>query len=250
MSDADDPLRAPFPAELRPLADHVRPAFVPQLGDDDPEGPVSKLGGRPWLPADTAWPTCPHCEKPLHLFLQLDLADLPEGSPRHGRGLVQLLYCTSSEPLCEVDCEAYLPFADSALARLVDPTKPGSTPPVDITESPFPGRAIVGWQETWDLPNVEELGELGVDVDDLDEGVEGALDESQRPLPGDKLGGWPHWIQGIEYPSCSECGETMELLFQIDSEDSLPYMFGDTGCAHLTQCPAHPGVLAFAWACC
>jgi hypothetical protein len=41
----------------------------------------------------------------------------------------------------------------------------------------------------------------------------------------------------------------MHLLFQIDSEDNLPYMFGDAGCGHITQCPKHPHRLAFGWAC-
>jgi hypothetical protein len=38
-------------------------------------------------------------------------------------------------------------------------------------------------------------------------------------------------------------------VFQIDSEDNLPYMFGDVGCAHITQCPEHKEVVAFGWAC-
>lgn len=39
------------------------------------------------------------------------------------------------------------------------------------------------------------------------------------------------------------------MLFQIDSEDNIPYMFGDTGCGHITYCEKHPRVLAFGWAC-
>jgi hypothetical protein len=39
-------------------------------------------------------------------------------------------------------------------------------------------------------------------------------------------------------------------VFQVDSEDSIPFMFGDTGCGHITQCPEHQEVVAFGWACC
>ena len=42
----------------------------------------------------------------------------------------------------------------------------------------------------------------------------------------------------------------MALVFQVDSEDHVPFMFGDTGCGHVTQCPDHKDVVAFGWACC
>ncbi len=66
---------------------------------------------------------------------------------------------------------------------------------------------------------------------------------------GDKLAGWPVWVQGMEHPSCPRCGRRMWLVFQLDSEDHLPFMFGDMGTGHLTQCPEHLEVVAFGWAC-
>jgi uncharacterized protein YwqG len=42
----------------------------------------------------------------------------------------------------------------------------------------------------------------------------------------------------------------MALVFQLDSEDNLDFMFGDSGVAHVTQCPQHPDIVALAWACC
>lgn len=65
----------------------------------------------------------------------------------------------------------------------------------------------------------------------------------------DKLGGWPRWIQGAEYPTCPTCQNSMRVVFQIDSEDHIPYMFGDSGIGHITQCPEHHNVVAFGWAC-
>ena len=73
--------------------------------------------------------------------------------------------------------------------------------------------------------------------------------EEEFPQVGDKLAGYPAWAQGIEYPDCPICRETMRLLFQIDSEDNLLYMFGDVGCGHITQCKMHKEQLAFGWAC-
>jgi uncharacterized protein YwqG len=89
-----------------------------------------------------------------------------------------------------------------------------------------------------------ELGLEARDVDSLD--VAEAISNAE---PGDKLGGWPHWIQSVEYPACPTCGDRMELVFQLDSEDNLPVVFGDVGCGHITRCPRHPEVLAFGWAC-
>ncbi|MBK6580713.1 MAG: DUF1963 domain-containing protein [Sandaracinaceae bacterium] len=57
-------------------------------------------------------------------------------------------------------------------------------------------------------------------------------------------------MQGPEYPSCKLCSAKMRVLFQVDSEYNLDWMWGDTGCAHLSVCLEHPDQLAFGWACC
>jgi hypothetical protein len=138
---------------------------------------------------------------------------------------------------------------------------------VDIPEGQFPPRIITGWEIETDLPSAEEHSMLGLEydydfpakkvrvtwaeanlvLDDLD------LDTPETiaaALPGDKLGGWPHWIQGVEYPACPRCDTAMEIVFQLDSDDNLPYGFGDAGCGHITQCAEHKDVVAFGWACC
>jgi uncharacterized protein YwqG len=38
--------------------------------------------------------------------------------------------------------------------------------------------------------------------------------------------------------------------FQIASEDNIPYMFADSGVAHITICPSHADVVAFNWESC
>jgi hypothetical protein len=180
----------------------------------------------------------------------------------YGTGIVQLFYCTSEEPLCEVDCEAFFPFSKSVTARLIEQTNTSSVqspvapriaaeiadtkPQVWDDKNFFPPKVIVGWEPLDDYPDPDEAETLGVELSD-----EEADDiyESGYPLAGDKLAGYPMWVQGIEYPNCPLCGGQMRLLFQIDSEDNLPYMFGDVGCAHLTQCREHKEQLAFGWAC-
>lgn len=44
--------------------------------------------------------------------------------------------------------------------------------------------------------------------------------------------------------------EEGEASGPVTKNDHVGYQWGDTGCAHLTQCPTHPERLAFAWACC
>ncbi|BAY43233.1 hypothetical protein SAMD00079811_08120 [Scytonema sp. HK-05] len=34
-----------------------------------------------------------------------------------------------------------------------------------------------------------------------------------------------------------------------DSQNNLPFMFGDVGCGHITQCKTHKTQVAFGWAC-
>jgi hypothetical protein len=41
----------------------------------------------------------------------------------------------------------------------------------------------------------------------------------------------------------------MALILQVDSEQTLPTVFGDMGIGHLTQCANHAAVLGFVWAC-
>ncbi len=178
----------------------------------------------------------------MQLFVQLSLPDLParpEGCP--DRGLVQLFYCTTQEPMCEFDCEAYAPFSKSVLVRIVEPSGSPSAIAASPVPGAFPPRRIVGWDARDDFPNWEEAKERGVELTDEEA-------DADR-INGEKLLGWPDWVQGVEYPKCPDCGQRMQLLFQIDSEKNLPYMFGDVGCGHITQCPRHPTRLAFAWAC-
>jgi hypothetical protein len=237
---ADAPLRAK-------LANHRRTAWLPRTGDGEGTAEGSRFGGPPWLAAAEKWPACGNCGEPMQLFLQLDARDLPpEAVPVLEGGLLQLFYCTNSADACEVKCEAWGPGAKSTLVRLVpagDRAAGAAAPP---HTGMFPAKRIIGWDAVADYPGEEELSELGVSLSDTESD---ALSQSELPVQGEKLLGWPYWVQGVEYPKCPECGARMALLFQVDSESALPYMFGDSGVAHVTQCPAHRWRLAFGWAC-
>jgi uncharacterized protein YwqG len=248
------------------LAKHRRPAWKPVVEDGDGPATASKFSGTPWVGPDAPWPGCGHCEQPLPLFLQLDLGELPgELGRRFGTGLLQLFYCTRDE------CQGYggwEPFADDlSRVRVVQPNGPGLNPPLPHQDASFPPRRIVGWKRFTDLPKPEEHRELGLKYTYdhkagtvrlecpalglvFDKIKDDYLAENiANSKLGDKLAGWPAWVQNVEYPDCPRCGRRMAHVFQVDSEDNVPFMFGDAGCGHITQCPHHKGVVAFGWAC-
>lgn len=226
-----------------------RLAWIPKTIEQKASPTSSKFSGAPALSKNESWPCCGNCEEPMQLFLQLNSRDLPESERNaFGEGLLQVFYCTNWDTECEVNCEAYFPFSKSTLVRVVIyDTETISSPEKSPVKEAFPEREIVGWLSKDDFPNWEELENLGCSL--LDEQSD-LLCDLDYPHPKDKLLGWPYWIQGVEYPDCPECGKPMKLVFQIDSEDNLPYMFGDVGCSHITQCEQHQDKLAIAWACC
>lgn len=205
-----------LPQSLPQLAAHRKTAWKPVTDDHTPPTTPQPL-------------ECPQCQSPMDLFLHLNSthlpADLPPDFHRH-QGVLQVWYCTA--------CDDWEPFSKSHILRLLPDVLPD-----DEQTSRIGNQAITGWEAVDDYPNPEEASDLGCELSE----------DPSYPQTGDKLGGWPYWVQGVEYPQCPECGETMELVFQLDSEDHLDHMFGDTGCAHVTRCKNHPHQLALGWAC-
>lgn len=234
------------PSLREKLAPHRRSTWTPEVVDGEglPDG--SRLGGGPWLRPGEAWPACGSCGRAMQLFVQLNARDLPPPAARALEGgLLQFFYCTSDDDSCVVDSEPWAPFAPTAFLRLVARDDLGGGTAAVPGPGMFPPKRIVGWTESHDYPGWEEAVDLvGLTDEESDE-----LSEEGFPLSGEKLLGWPHWVQGVEYPDCPECGERMELLFQVASEQNIPYMFGDIGVGHVTQCPRHRSRLAFGWAC-
>jgi uncharacterized protein YwqG len=235
---------------MKKLHAYGKTAWRPVTADNDGGLTDSKFSGIPYLHEYEEWPVCPNCKKPMQLFVQLNMAELPQEfikEMQQKSGLLQMFYCINPDSECENDCEAYSPFALSTLVRIVEPDGTGKNAISSNNEDSYPAKTIVSWEEVKDYPSWEELGEMGVNLTDeeMDD-----LNDMEITHAGDKLGGWPHWVQGVEYPVCPRCNKQMHLLFQIDSEDNLPHMFGDSGCGHITQCPEHKDVLAFSWACC
>ena len=220
----------------------IRACFVPETSAGSFEN-GSGFGGSPFLPRGIEHPLCPGCWQPMTLLLQLKLEDLPNYEADERGGLLQLFYCTTDEPdLCERSSKSWAPFSDGSVVRIVSAY--GGT--VSNVPARFPAIRITGWREEPDLPTWEEMRSIGV-VPDPDLGLR--LINADVPRLGDKLAGWPAWVQGVEYPSCPLCGATMRLVFQIASEVHVPFRFGDSGTGHITRCETHQNLVAFGWAC-
>ena len=192
------------------------------------------------------------------------MGELPGSLPKqHGAGLLQLFYCAND------DCHTafgFKPFEDKlSCVRIIRPTPRGKPAPPPPEHQHLPAKRIVGWKRFDDLPYGEEHEEHGfkhtvdfeantirlecpeVSLDVTKTRDECHMEDIAAPAHKDKLAGWPYWAQGRYYPSCPRCKKQMVHLFQLGSEDHIPFMFGDVGTGHITQCPAHKDVVAFGW---
>jgi hypothetical protein len=235
------------------LERYGRVAYRPQLVADDSAITASKFGGTGFLRDGETWPACGNCKQRMPLFVQIDLATCPEALKHpHREGLVQLFYCTSDEPLCEVDCRGW---QAGAICMLVRWLAPPLRRPERLSEAPpslsswrrevQPSRVAAWIAEAPELPDYAEMQRLDSDATEdwtaLDD-----LDVVARNL--DKLGGWPSWVQDPAYPNCPDCGVPMQYLLQLESNGACGHQFGDLGRGHLFQCATHPERVAFNWA--
>ena len=217
-----------------------RPCWKPITTSGDGAVTESKFGGIPYIKNGEEWPLCGNCRQPVQLFLQLNGDTVPTIVPFSG--LLQFFYCTNTRLECEVESEAWAPHAKSTLLRIVFPEAEHRHVSALPPSASFPPQAIISWEEILDYPHYEDAVALGIDVPDY---LVDHIVEAYHPEEGDKLLGWPSWVQGVEYPTCTQCQRQMRTLFQIASEDNVPYMFGDVGTGHISICPNHPEELAF-----
>jgi uncharacterized protein YwqG len=246
-SHSQEEIEKAFSKSIEKLNEFKRTAYIPTTESNKASfSNKSKFGGLPYLRDENDWPVCPNCKKNMQLFVQLNLNELPA---QKENGLAQLFYCTTSEPLCESDMEAFFPFSKSVECRIIETDSESAKIEPGIDEL-FEEKQITGWTPKDDYPHFEEYEQLGIELE-LEDDVYELMEEREIGLPieQDKLFGWPYWVQSVEYPFDRKTETQMELLFQLASEDNLPYMFGDAGIGHLTQSPDNKEELGFGWAC-
>lgn len=181
-ADAAPPMR-------RPAVASPRPAFLPRV-TANAEGRHRLASRRVLRSAGAGWPSCRSCQAPLAHVVQLDLSAIPEPLAR-APALAQLFVCTHG---CESSNEAAPGVVVELLPLegLVEVDAPGDTG----AEAQSSG-VIVDFARVYEEPEQD-------DVEEDDE-------DAPRPLRCDKVGGWPAWEQGPEWPD----GAGWELLFQL-----------------------------------
>ena len=158
---------------------------------------------------------------------------------------------------------------------------------VRSSDGQFPAKIIVNWKEITDYPHWEDAESAGVTLTDEELKIilsasdteESELDDfsylndEERefnllwqkseivhqvmyeagmffPSRGDKLAGYPRWVQDPEYPNCPVCDRLMnQLIFEFASDDNIPYLWGDVGTGYFVQCPEHKEQVTFLWQC-
>jgi hypothetical protein len=189
----------------------------------------SRFGGCPLLNPGETWPKNPG-GKPLLFLAQLELSSLP--APHKGEGLFQF-FIDESLPNGHKPGFSWLRvFSPLAKATVATPP-PGARV--------FPVCAVRGWEEQDDVPSLPTLYRLFPALREADEATDDALRDEFRSLAGEKVGGWPHWIQN------DRAGKEDAFLLQIDSEKTLPLRWGDAGIAFVFRLP--DGSFDFLWEC-
>jgi hypothetical protein len=120
----------------------------------------------------------------------------------------------------------------ASVVRIVVPGEGGvAEPPEGITT--FPARQVTDWGRAQkDYPTGESPE--GIALDPTEQGLTTELN-----LGGDKLGGWPTWLQEPVYP-----GKADRLVLQLDSYCNVPHDWGDGGVAYVLRA-GHDGELIF-----
>lgn len=227
-----------------------RKAWKPIVREGDGALTASKFAGKPWLSEGEQWPACCNCGQPMQLCVQLNLQELPNSlNSKFGNGILQLFYCTNYETSCDELCKGWEPFVETCkLIRIVQLDNTQVKVELPDLKDLFPAKLIVDWQEVDDYPNEEEL-EIHEVILDWSE-IDLLYDEILLLIGGDKLAGWPLWVQSPEYPNCPICNQLMNnFIFQLESYDNLPMSWGDAGAGYIVQCPEHKEQVAFLWQC-
>ncbi|MFJ7774476.1 hypothetical protein [Streptomyces yangpuensis] len=223
-------VEAVFP-ELAGTAREVT-LLYPRAGEPGPGD--SSIGGPLLWPADEPWPMCaePDHYKPLDApvgpepvamvpVVQLYARDVPGLVFPAGTDLLQLLWC----PLVHEDDQyaanpslhwrSAAPTAADAAAG--DPPRPHTAEedylPRPCTLSPTPAVEY----PNWDMP--EGLSErLDERFEQLEE-ERGFCHFDVATTQQSKVGGYPGWTQGPDWPDCADCGARMEHLLSVTATE-------------------------------
>lgn len=226
---------------VRPLLLSAKRVEVRPLSDKDEAG-IAKFAGDPARPSHLPWPACSSCETPMDFVAQFPAMGqfwrlfvcetcCPWSDAERRQGLARLEVAPMSD--------AQLPAQPSPAPSAWEPhawvmTDVLSPPLLSDLEAGLPvPQAYVDWLEEQESK------------EDPEEDQTAAVFASWGAWAGvqSQLGGYAHYIQSPpQLDPCPECGQDLELLARLDTEDDVGIMWGDLGAVYLHACPRHPHV--------
>jgi len=236
------------------LADLKEQSWFPEVEVGDGEPTDSKFGGTPWMKSGEEWPSCGDCLSVMPLFVQLNSKQLGD---QDESGLFQLFHCRTE--LCEKADEEEEENVNYLVRWIPEAELADGSPEVDASsvETSFSPKRIRSWMEVADYPSYSDPNFCNAidgwkDSIDTDAQKRGKRLEQYGQLfarHGDKIKGYPAWVQSNYIPQCPRCGKSEKMFFfiQLESEQNIPYQWGDGGAAFVYRCLEHPREFALFW---
>jgi hypothetical protein len=204
---------AAFPTLAREAKTTVRlhPREAPDVGVRE-----SKVGGEILWPAEEPWPQCKEHKTPCVPVLQLFAKDLPELPCPGDADILQVVWC----PRDHKETGAPIPLAFWRRSTIVTGVATSPTP-VAPQEDYVPRVCRLHPERVVEYPPMGELPKALIDEIYAWCSSGGAAEDYEYLLStasGTKLGGFVHWCQDPEIPTCS-CGKKMKHLLTIASAE-------------------------------
>ena len=233
-----------FPPELAPFRAQLLATRLPfirlKAGKAQKTAPwQSKIGGQPYRPKGTAWPTAPDGQ-PLVFFAQINFAEAPALAPFPEKGILQ--FFIQDDDLYGMDFDdgeaqdafrvLYFPEVSQQIADLAPaadirddyellPHHPENSHPLtfEIAEEIAPA-CDYRFAASMGAGFFEQFGEAEWTLLD----AYNAIARAQ----GHKIGGYAYFTQDDP----RSAADPRLLLLQIDSDEALDLMWGDMGVGH------------------
>ena len=193
--------------------------------------PVTRIGGRPLMPAGGRWPDCQQCFAPMQFLAQVRLSDT--GDPELGDGLLLVFHCDESGGMCE----PFEPDLGSNLAVVCEIT--GDMAPLPIPAGEPRGSRVLDRLDGVKLVPLDRPLPSGDPDDEIDDDEDPYAEIRRRE--GEAIVGMlarrPDWIQDEQIPMCASCRRPMRPVLQLECHAGGGINFGDVGCGYACVCP-------------
>lgn len=231
------PSEAAMQSALLMLRQMLRPAVFGEIGGERPEkdNRARSWWGGNFLGAEgETVPVCEASGRPMHPLLQIRLDELAQPLPAFS-GIALITIWMDLEDIPLGDAENGRGFAVRTYPTIAGlaPIGPGYRESDALPTFPVLWRASALEQPSWD-DIAFELPDSVARSNNAEWFFQSryATEANQHRLTCPvKLGGWPAWIQGENWPSDGE------FCLQIDSTDKGRFYVGDAGSVYLFRTP-------------